>query len=86
VVERVAVAVDAFRAGELDAFEVDDVLHHYQRAAQELWKFCWLAGASAGVETTASVLRSMGEAESIDWWERGATGATGRRPPMLDLR
>lgn len=42
-----------FRGGEVDAFGVDDVIHQYKRAARELWKFCWLAGAGAGVERTA---------------------------------
>jgi hypothetical protein len=45
---------------ELDAFEVDEVLHRYQRAARELRKFCWLAGAGAGVERTARVVRDIG--------------------------
>ena len=73
LVEHVATAVDRFRAGESDAFAVDEVLHQYQRAARELWKFCWLAGAGAGVERTARELREMAaEGESIDWWELGA--------------
>jgi hypothetical protein len=45
--EHVAEAVDRFRAGNLDAFAVDDVIRQCQRAARELWKFCWLAGAGA---------------------------------------
>lgn len=32
-------AVAGFRAGELDAFEVDAVIHRYHRAAQRLWLF-----------------------------------------------
>jgi hypothetical protein len=32
-------AVDRYRAGELDAFDVDQVLFQYSRAAKELWKF-----------------------------------------------
>lgn len=71
--DHVADAVDRFRAGEQDAFAVDEVLHHYQRAARELWKFCWLAGAGAGVERTARQLREIAaQGESIDWWELGA--------------
>jgi hypothetical protein len=73
LVERVAGAVERFRAGELGAFDVDEVLHQYQRAARELWKFCWLAGGGAGVERTARVLQDMAAAgESVDWWELGA--------------
>jgi len=38
LVERVGDAVDRFRAGELDAFEADQVIFQYGRAAKELWK------------------------------------------------
>jgi hypothetical protein len=40
LVTRVGDAVDRYRAGELDAFDVDRVLFQYSRAAKELWKFC----------------------------------------------
>ena len=40
LVERVGDAIDRFRVGELDAFDVDQVLFQYSRAAKELWKFC----------------------------------------------
>ena len=36
----VAEAIDRFRSGELEAFDVDEVLFQYSRAAKELWKFC----------------------------------------------
>ena len=60
LVERVAAAVDRFRAGELDAFAVDEVIHQYHRAARELWKFCWLGGSGAGVELHRSRLARHG--------------------------
>lgn len=65
LVEHVAAAVDRFRAGELDAFEVDQVVFQYSRAARELWKFC----NAPEVESTADFVR---EERVIDWWERGA--------------
>jgi hypothetical protein len=75
LIDRVGEAVDRFRAGELDVFDVDEVLHQYQRAARELWKFCWLVGSGAGVERTPRVLREMAaDGESVDWWEVGARG------------
>jgi hypothetical protein len=84
LVEHVAAAVDRFRAGEHDAFEVDEVLHRYQRAARELWKFCWLAGAGAGVERTAHTLRDMAaRGEAIDWWQLGALRDR-RAPPAAE--
>lgn len=65
LVQRVGEAVDRFRAGELGAFEADEVMFQYSRAAKELWKFCNLGN----VEITARVI---GDGEPIDWWEQGA--------------
>jgi hypothetical protein len=65
LVARIGEAVDQYRTGELDAFEVDRVLFQYSRAAKELWKFCNLGPteiAAAMIETRAP----------HDWWERGA--------------
>lgn len=66
LVEHVGDAVEGFRAGELDAFEVDQVIFQYSHAAKELWKFCNLPDA----EFTASLI---GEDGAPDWWERGAS-------------
>jgi hypothetical protein len=65
LVERVGAAIDGYRAGELDEFEVDRVLFQYSRAAKELWKFC----NDPHVEVTAGMIR---EQPPNDWWERGA--------------
>ncbi|MFC9835227.1 hypothetical protein ACFVKB_15555 [Rhodococcus sp. NPDC127530] len=68
----VAAEVDRFRAGEVDAHTVDEVLHHYHLAAKELWKVCW-SGSGAQVELTArSLEKRVAEGERIDWWERAA--------------
>jgi hypothetical protein len=37
LVARVGEALDRFRAGELDAFDADQVIFQYSRAAKELW-------------------------------------------------
>jgi hypothetical protein len=62
---RVAEAVDRYRGGELDAFDVDQVLFQYSRAAKELWKYCNLVH----VEIAAAIIRDQ---PPHDWWERGA--------------
>jgi len=62
---RVAEAVDRYRGGELDAFDVDQVLFQYSRAAKELWKYCNLVQ----VESAAAIIR---EQPPHNWWERGA--------------
>ncbi|KRB73820.1 hypothetical protein ASE01_17530 [Nocardioides sp. Root190] len=64
LVRRVAAEVDRFRAGEVDAFDVDQVIFQYSRAAKELWKFCNLDD----VEFTASLVDDQ---RSRDWWQRG---------------
>ncbi|MBF6302672.1 hypothetical protein IU459_34835 [Nocardia amamiensis] len=61
-------ALGGFRAGELDAFEVDAVIHRYHRAAQRLWTFCEQSGAQ--VESTAALIgRMTGEGKTLDWWQ-----------------
>jgi hypothetical protein len=65
LVARVGEAVDRYRAGALDAFDVDQVLFQYSRAAKELWKFC----NHLPVEIAAAMIR---EQPPHDWWERGA--------------
>lgn len=55
-------------AGEIDAFDLDDVIHRYQRSARELWKFCGSSGG--GWETAVRVLDYLCEKgeELPDWW------------------
>jgi hypothetical protein len=65
LIAHVAVEIDRFREGDLDAFDADRVLFRYSRAARDLWKYCNLGN----VEVTARYAR---EAPAIDWWERGA--------------
>ena len=65
LVARVGVAVDRYRAGELDAFEVDRAVFQYSRASKELWKFC----NYLHVEVAAAMIIDQ---PPHDWWERGA--------------
>jgi hypothetical protein len=76
LLSHVAVAIDRYRAGDIDAYAVDETIHHYHRAAAELWKFCFARGAGTHAEFIADLLdRMTADAEAIDWWER----ATPRR-------
>lgn len=63
--QRVGEAIDRFRAGELDAFEIDHVIFQYSRGAKELWKFC-------NLPRTEFVASDVRDGVNIDWWERGA--------------
>jgi hypothetical protein len=65
LVERLADAIDLHRAAELNAFDVDELVFQYSRAAKELWKFCNLGN----VEIAA---RIVDEHPPTDWWDRGA--------------
>jgi hypothetical protein len=60
LIERVDKAVDRFRAGELDAFETDEVMLRYSRAAKELWKFCNLSDVEFTAHSIARTCRSTG--------------------------
>lgn len=59
-------------AGEIDEFELDDLIHRYKRAAAKLWSFC---GSSGGQWLQAARVlefgRSRGE-PAPDWWEAAA--------------
>jgi hypothetical protein len=69
--EHVAEELDRYRTGEVDAYTVDETIHQYHRAAQELWKFCWSGGAGANTEIVARTLEQLTEARgTVDWWER----------------
>jgi hypothetical protein len=69
----VGAEIDRYRAGEIDAYAADETIHHYHRAAAELWKFCFARGGGAHVEFIADLLdRMTADAETTDWWERAA--------------
>lgn len=59
-------------AGEIDEFELDDLIHRYKRAAAKLWSFC---GSSGGQWEQAAnrlaFLRDRNEPPP-DWWSEAA--------------
>ncbi len=60
LVTHVADAIDRFRDGEVDAFDVDHVLFQYSRAAKELWKFCNMGDVEMTRTMSAEAHRSTG--------------------------
>ena len=71
LLSHVGATIDRYRAGEIDAYAVDETVHHYHRAAGELWKFCFARGGGTHDELIAVVLdRMTADAEAIDWWAR----------------
>ena len=72
LLERVREGFERYDSGGLDAFELDELVHRYKKAAWELWKFCGdrTHGRSAGfIARTLEEMQERGEV--IDWWERG---------------
>jgi hypothetical protein len=71
LIEHLRDALGRYDAGEIDGFDLDDVIHQYTRAARELWKFC--VGGGSHVLFAARTLEYLeAEGELPDWWERGA--------------
>ena len=69
--EHVRAAFAQLDAGEIDEFELDDLIHRYKRAANALWTF---SGSSGGqwlqAATALAYMRERGEAH--DWWAESA--------------
>jgi hypothetical protein len=71
LLERVRDGFARMDAGEIEPFELDDLIHHYKRSARELWGFCGSSGG--GWERAALTVerwREDGEPET-DWWDVG---------------
>jgi hypothetical protein len=67
LLEHVREGFARFDAGELDAFELDDLIHRYKRSARELWKFCVLQTQSAAW----AIGDALSRGEELDWWAAG---------------
>jgi hypothetical protein len=63
-------AFGKYRAGEIDVFGVDEVIHVYSKAARELWKFCWSGGGGSNLfrVLTALDLQSA-DGDDVEWWD-----------------
>jgi hypothetical protein len=71
LLEHVRDGFDQLDAGELDPFELDELIHRYQRSAQKLWSFCGSSGSGwERAALTLEWLHEQGE-EEPDWWAAG---------------
>jgi hypothetical protein len=77
LIDHVREGLERYDAGEIDAFELDELIHRYKRATQKLWSFC--TGGGAHVYSTARTLEWLrDQGELPDWWEQ-ATPRRARR-------
>jgi hypothetical protein len=59
-------------AGEIDEFELDELIHRYKKAAAKLWSFCGSSGAHwQHAATTIQQACDRGESPR-DWWLEAA--------------
>jgi hypothetical protein len=76
LIEHVRDGIARYDAGEIDAFELDDLIHHYKRATQKLWSFC--VGSGGHVEWAARTLEWLrAQGEMPDWWEQATPRSRG---------
>lgn len=58
-------------AGDINEFQLDDLIHRYKRAAKHLWLFCESSGGqSLHAATALTTMRDRGEER--DWWAESA--------------
>jgi hypothetical protein len=68
LLSHIRAAIDRYRGGEIDAYAVEETIHHYHRAAAALWKFRFARGGGTHAELIAGLMdRMTAGAEAIDW-------------------
>ena len=71
LLEHVREGFNRLDAGELDEFELDNLIHRYKRAAKHLWIFCESSsGPSMHAAADLTAMRDRGEER--DWWAQSA--------------
>jgi hypothetical protein len=70
LLERVRAGFVQFDQGEIDEFELDGIIHHYQRSAIELWKFCGSTGGQ-WLRAARNLNYFREQADEPDWWAAG---------------
>ncbi|HET6914686.1 MAG TPA: hypothetical protein VFH56_01210 [Acidimicrobiales bacterium] len=71
LLEHIRQGFNQLDTGEIDAFEMDELIHRYHRCAQKLWSFC---GSSGGqwLQAAKNLAYYRSQGEEPDWWEAGA--------------
>ncbi|MDE3206385.1 MAG: hypothetical protein KGQ66_19430 [Acidobacteriota bacterium] len=61
-----------FDAGEIDVFDLDEIIGHYKRSAAKLEKFCGYSGAQ-WLRAARNLTYFRDEGDKPDWWEAGTS-------------
>lgn len=73
LLEHVRAGFSRLDAGEIDEFELDDLIHRYKRAAKQLWIFCETKGGH-GLYAAHSIEEMRARQALRDWWAESASG------------
>ena len=77
LLEHVRAGFAQLDAGEMDEFDLDDLIHRYKRAAAKLWSFCGSGGSQwLSVARALTSLRDRNEPPP-DWWAEAAPRTSG---------
>jgi hypothetical protein len=80
LIDRVEEALTRYGDGEIDAHEVDDVIHRNSKATRVLWRFCCSTGSGSQVILVARTLEHWAaESDAIDWWDEAERPRRRRR-------
>ncbi|MGQ0434558.1 MAG: hypothetical protein ACT452_19395 [Microthrixaceae bacterium] len=71
LLERVREGFARLDAGEINEFEVDDLIHRYKRATKQLWLFCGSTGRQE-LHAAAALAQWRDRGEERDWWAESA--------------
>ncbi|MBA2283183.1 MAG: hypothetical protein M3527_05745 [Actinomycetota bacterium] len=67
LLEHVRDGFEQLDKGEIDEFELDDLVHRYKRAAGDLWRFCGSSGGQWQQAANALAYRRE-RGHAPDWW------------------
>ena len=72
LLEHVRAGFAQLDAGELDEFDLDDIIHHFKKSAAGLWKFCGSSGGGRRLQAAKALAYLREQGDEPDSWERGA--------------
>ncbi len=61
-----------FDAGEIDVFDLDEIIGHYKRSAAKLENFCGFSGGQ-WLRAARNLAYFREEGDEPDWWEAGTS-------------